>query len=218
MSHNLEPRSKSGMSIRTFAAVCALVLVVITATSTACNSAAPPRSIEGSTVSASAQRTSSPIPERDPKAIESASGVEVTKLDGGTFKLSDFRGKVLVVDFWATYCPPCVRQVPQLAELSKKYRDKGLEVVGLTSDDKADQEKVVGFLKKAGADYTIGYDNQWLSSAFLKGTEDETGAPPIPQLFVISRDGRVVEHMIGDSRQRGIEYLEQVVSQQLSPR
>jgi len=218
MSHNLKPRSRFSLLIRVFAAACALVLIVIVATSSACNSAAPPRSIEDSTISASAQRTRAPIPERDPKAIESASSVEVTKLDGETFRLSDFRGKVLVVDFWATYCPPCVRQVPQLAELSKKYRDKGLEVVGLTSDDKADQEKVLEFLKKAGADYTIGYDNQWISSAFLKGTEDETGAPPIPQLFVISRDGRVVEHMIGDSPQRGIKYLEQVVNQQLSSR
>jgi hypothetical protein len=76
----------------------------------------------------------------------------------------------------------------------------------------------VKFLKDAGADYTVGYDNRWLSSAFLKGTENEDGTTPIPQLFVISRDGRVVEHMVGESPQRGIEYLEQVVSQQLSSR
>jgi len=168
-----------------------------------CDSAAPPRPIADLTLS---------------ERAKIASSVEITKLDGATFKLSDFQGKVLVVDFWATYCPPCVRQVPQLAELSRKYRDKGLEVVGLTSDEKADQEQVLEFLKKAGVDYTIGYDDPRLSSAFLRGTEDETGAPPIPQLFVISRDGRVVEHMIGDSPQRGIEHLEQVVSQQLSSR
>src|SRR5262245_16540560 len=169
----------------------------------ACDSAAPPRPIDDLTLS---------------ERAKIASSVEITKLDGATFKLSDFQGKVLVVDFWATYCPPCVRQVPQLAELSRKYRDKGLEVVGLTSDEKADQELVLEFLKKAGADYTVGYDDPRLSSAFLRGTEDETGAPPIPQLFVISREGRVVEHMVGDSPQRGIEHLEQVVSQQLSSR
>src|SRR5262245_33477115 len=97
----------------------------------ACDTAAPPRAVG------------------DPanSTIESASNAQITKLDGGAFKLSDFRGKVLVVDFWATYCPPCVRQVPRLAELSRKYRDKGLEVIGLTSDDEADQEKVLEFLK-----------------------------------------------------------------------
>jgi thiol-disulfide isomerase/thioredoxin len=184
----------------------------------ACDSAAPPRANGDSANSASAPRAQKPVPARDQQAIESASNVQITKLDGGAFKLSDFRGKVLVVDFWATYCPPCVRQVPQLAELRKKYRDKGLEIVGLTSDDETDQDKVVEFLKKAGADYMVGYDNQWLSSAFLKGTENEDGTTPIPQLFVISRDGRVVEHMVGESPQRGIEYLEQVVSQQLSSR
>jgi thiol-disulfide isomerase/thioredoxin len=184
----------------------------------ACDSAAPPRTVGDPANSASAPRAQKPVPARDQKAIESASNVQITKLDGGAFKLSDYRGKVLVVDFWATYCPPCVRQVPQLAELSKKYRDKGLEVIGLTADDRADQEQVVEFLKKAGADYIVGYDNQWLSSAFLKGTEDETGQHPIPQLFVISREGRVVEHIIGEDPRRGIEGVEQVVSQQLSSR
>ena len=193
-------------------------ILLIGATGAACNSAAPPRAIDDPANSTSAQRAQKPIAARDQQAIESASNVQIMRLDGQTFKLSDFRGKVVVVDFWATYCPPCVRQVKGLAELSRKYRDKGLEVVGLTSDDIADQENVVKFLKDAGADYTVGYDNRWLSSAFLKGTENEDGTTPIPQLFVISRDGRVVEHMVGESRQRGIEYLEQVVSQQLSSR
>ncbi|SRR6266498_3399065 len=184
----------------------------------ACDSAAPPRAVDDSANSASAQREQKPVPARDQQAIESAGNVPIMKLNGGAFKLSDFQGKVLVVDFWATYCPPCVRQVPRLAELSRKYRDKGLEVIGLTFDDKADQEQVVEFLKKAGADYTVGYDNQWLSSAFLKGTEDDTGQPPIPQLFVISREGRVVDHFIGEDPQRGIQDVEQSVIQQLSSR
>src|SRR5215467_9057492 len=121
----------------------AIMILLIGATlMAACSSAAPPRAIDDRADSA-AQAVSKTPPALDQKAIESASKVQITKLDGGTFKLSDFQGKVLVVDFWATYCPPCVRQVPRLAELSKKYRDKGLEVVGLTSDDKANQEEVV---------------------------------------------------------------------------
>jgi len=209
----------SNFRFKSFAAsyLSAILLTGMTFTS-ACDSAPPPRAIGDSANSAQAQRAQKPVPARDQQAIESASNVQITKLDGGAFKLSDFRGKVLVVDFWATYCPPCVRQVPRLAELSKKYRDKGLEVVGLTSDDRADQDKVMEFLKKSGADYIVGYENQWLSSAFLRGTEDETGQPPIPQLFVISREGRIVDHFIGENPQRGIEDVEQVVSQQLSSR
>ena len=195
----------------------AILLTVATFTA-ACDSASPPRAIGDPANSASAQRGQKPVPAPDQQAIESASNVAITKLDGGAFKLSDFRGKVLVVDFWATNCAPCVKLIPQLTQLNRKYRDKGLEVVGLTSDDRADQEMVVEFLKKRNADYTVGYDNQWLSSAFLKGTEDETGAPPIPQLFVISRDGRVVDHFIGEDPQRGIQDVEQSVIQQLSSR
>jgi cytochrome c biogenesis protein CcmG/thiol:disulfide interchange protein DsbE len=192
------------------------IILIASAFSIACNMADPPRPVEGAATVSSSARAPRPIPTRDPAAIESASAVEITKLDGGGFKLADFRGKVLVVDFWATYCPPCVKQVPQLAELSRKYRDQGVAVVGLTSDDRADQQQVVEFLKKANADYTVGYDNQWVSSAFLKGTENADGTTPIPQLFVLSRDGRVIEHLVGDDPQRGVEYLERVVNQQLA--
>ena len=191
----------------------AIILIGWTFTS-ACNTAAPPRAIDDP--ANSARLAQKQAPPRDQQAIDTASKVQITKVGGGTFKLSDFRGKVLLVDFWATSCPPCVRLVPQLAELSRKYRDQGLEVIGLTSDEQENEQQVVEFLKKQGADYTVGYDNRWLSSAFLKGTEDEIG-PPIPQLFVISRDGRVVEHMIGENPQR-VKELDRIVSEQLAAR
>lgn len=192
-----------------------VILLISASFMAGCNSAPPPRSIEDSANSTSRQKM---IPARDQKAIDSASNVQITKLDGGTFKLSDFRGKVVVVDFWATNCKPCVELVPKLANLSKKYRDQGLEVVGLTSDERENEKQVQEFLKRAGADYLVGYENQWLVKAFLKGTEDETYAAPIPQVFVISRDGQVVDHFIGANPQRGIADLEQSVSQQLASR
>lgn len=188
-----------------------LALTALALIAGACNSASPPQPIPTGMIT---QRQV--LTQQNQKAISGAMNVPIARLDGTSFKLSDYKGKVLVVDFWATYCPPCVKQAPQLAELSKRYRDKGLEVIGLTSDEKTDQQKVEDFIKRVGINYHIGYASSWVSNAFLKGTEDDTGAPPIPQLFVLSRDGRVIEHMIGDSPQRGIEYLEKVVSSQLS--
>ena len=191
------------------------ILLSASVFSFACNTAAPPRPIEGNAATKQAALEPRPIPMPDEQEVASALNVKIEKLDGSTFKLADFRGKILVVDFWQTNCAPCVRLIPKLARLSKQYRDKGLEVVGLTSDEKSDQRYVVEFLKKHGADYTVGYDNRWLSSAFLKGTEDETGAPPIPQIFVLSREGRVIEHLIGDSPPRGADHLERVIIDQL---
>lgn len=192
------------------------ILISASAFSFACNTAAPPRPIEGQAGATQAARAPRSIPMPDEQDVASALNVEIEKLDGSTFKLSDFRGKILVVDFWQTNCAPCLRLIPKLANLSRQYRDKGVEVVGLTSDEKSDQSNIVKFLKRAGADYTIGYDNRLVSSAFLKGTEDETGAPPIPQVFVLSREGRVIEHLIGDSPQRGAEYLERVIVENLN--
>jgi len=183
-------------------------LLTVSALSLGCNNAADQR------LAAGAKDAADKKPPINQQAIQDSLDVPVAKIDGGTLKLAEYSGKVLVVDFWATYCPPCVKQAPQLAALNERYRDRGLAVVGLTSDPKEDQSKVEEFIKKAGINYTIGYDNSWLSGAFLKGTEDDSGQPPIPQLFVIARDGRVIEHLIGEQPGR-MQYLEKVVNEQL---
>ncbi|HKX29922.1 MAG TPA: TlpA disulfide reductase family protein [Blastocatellia bacterium] len=190
-----------------------ILLLSLSICAGACNSAAPPQSSQALT---GGNRGSQPVPMPREKDLASVMDLKIEKLDGETFALADFRGKVLVVDFWATDCAPCARMVPKLAEMSRQYRGQGLEIVGLTSDEKSDRNLVVEFLKKRGADYTVGFGNRWLSSAFLKGSEDVTGAPPIPQLFVFSREGQVVEHLIGDQPGRGVDYLEQVVKRHLN--
>lgn len=175
-----------------------------------CSDAAAPRPVSESGPVAVAKR-----PDANEAEIKKVLDVPISKLDGGTFKLEDYRGKVLVVDFWGTFCPPCVKQVPELVKMNEKYRDRGLALVGLAADPKSDQDKVEAFIKRFSVNYQIGYDNSWLSSAFLKGSEDESGAPPIPQLFVISREGKVIEHLIGEQPGR-MEYLEKIVSEQLN--
>ncbi len=203
--------NKDKFANSTATSLAALVLVA-SVFSMACSDAAAPQPVSGATAAAP---TVNKLSAASQEAIKKVMDVPIAKLDGDSIKLVNYQGKVLVVDFWATYCPPCVKQAPQLAALNEKYRDRGLEVVGLTSDPKEDQQKVEEFIKKAGINYTIAFDNSWISGAFLKGTEDDTGASPIPQLFVISRDGRVVEHFIGEQPGR-MQQLEKVVNEQLS--
>lgn len=172
-----------------------------------CNFAAAPKAVSAGTKPRAATI------ERSVEAVRSDS---ISRPQGPSFTLADFKGKVVVIDFWATFCGPCRQQTPELVELSRRHRDKGLEVVGLTIDEKKDEGLVLDFMKSMGMNYTIGYADDRFSRAFLRGTEDETGAPPIPQLFIFAKDGKLVEHLVGYRPDHGVEYLDRIVSEQLA--
>jgi thiol-disulfide isomerase/thioredoxin len=191
----------------------------------ACDSAPPPKAVTevmspeamAKTVSSNRQaKTRSPGAVLRDKTLAAINEAEMEQPDGKKFKFASLQGKVILVDMWATWCGPCREQTPKLAALQEKYRARGLAVVGLSLNEKSDQAEVVAFMKQAGVNYTIAYAPDKVSGAFLDGTEDETGEAPIPQLFVIGKDGRVVEHLIGNDPRHSIARLEEVITAQLN--
>jgi thiol-disulfide isomerase/thioredoxin len=123
---------------------------------------------------------------------------EVPKIDGGSFKLSSYKGKVLVVDFWATWCPPCRDGIPQLVRIDKELRDKGVEIIGLHIDDqgRSTPDAIRNFVKQFSINYTVGMASSEMFIAYLG--EEETS---IPQTLVFDRNGKVIAHLVGYTKQ-----------------
>jgi thiol-disulfide isomerase/thioredoxin len=118
----------------------------------------------------------------------------VPTVDGGVIRLSEYQGKVLVLDFWATWCPPCQQEVPDLIRIAKENRSRGLEVVGLHIDDRgrSTAQSIKDFIRKYQINYPVGLANDEMFSAYL-GRDDDT----IPQTLVFGRDGKLVAHLSG---------------------
>ena len=124
----------------------------------------------------------------DPKGME-APDFTLARLDGKTVKLSDFRGKAVLLNFWSITCQPCKIEMPWFEELQKQYKPQGLEIVGVAMDD--EKPEVVGkFAKELGVDYTI-----------LMGREavaDEYGGVQfLPTTFYLDRNGKIVDRVFG---------------------
>jgi thiol-disulfide isomerase/thioredoxin len=132
-----------------------------------------------------------------------------TQLDGRRATLEDLRGQVVVLDFWATYCPPCREEIPHLVKLQKEFGPQGLKVVGLNVGGEEDRPKVPEFVKLYRIQYQLAEPEEETVTRFL--ADDDS----IPQTFVIDRQGRVVEHVVGFDDTVAAQ-LERAVSQALA--
>ena len=114
-----------------------------------------------------------------------------TDAGGNRSVFSEFRGKVLILDFYATWCVPCRDSIPHLVELQKNYESQGLQVIGLNVGGPDDPPKVPAFAKEFGIQYPLAIPDDDLVM-FLMGDSNA-----IPQTFVFDRQGKLTERLIG---------------------
>jgi peroxiredoxin len=130
------------------------------------------------TAAKSAQMTGQPAPDF---ALQS--------LDGKTVHLSDFRGKAVLLNFWATWCQPCKIEMPWFVELQKQYGPGGLQVLGIAMDDASPQD-IAQFAKDLGVNYPVLIGKEAVGNAY-------GGVQFLPETFYIGRDGKIVDRVFG---------------------
>lgn len=126
------------------------------------------------------------------------------------FRLSDFHGKVIVINLWASWCGPCRREIPEYEKVRKDYEGRAVEFVALTTEDPGEASDAVNkFLRQVTFGFRVGWADRELARFLMNGR----GA--IPQTIVIDSDGRVVKQWSGYSPGRSGDRLRDAIDQVL---
>ena len=128
-------------------------------------------------------------------SFPSAPDVELKTLDGQGFRLADLHGRVVLLNFWATWCIPCRSEIPELNKMHHDLQSRGLAVVGVSTYDGADG--VRDFWKDIKQDYQVLLGDQDVASKF--------GVGPLPTTFILDREGRIRTTIIGERSREGFE-------------
>ena len=123
---------------------------------------------------------------------------------GATIKLSDYRGKVVILDFWATWCGPCRMEIPGFVKLREKYASQGMEIIGV-SLDRPGWQVIEPFMQEYNINYPIVLGDRDIVMSY-------GGVQSIPTTFIIDRDGVIVEKVVG---YRPDSYFEQKIQELL---
>lgn len=126
----------------------------------------------------------------------SAPEFSLAGLDGKPLSLADYRGKVVLLDFWATWCVPCRTEIPHFVEFQNKYREQGLQVIGISMDD--GPKPVQEFYQQYKMNYPVALGTD-------KVAESYGGVLGLPVAFLIGRDGRIAAKYVGEAQMPVIE-------------
>ncbi len=131
-------------------------------------------------------------------SFDLAPDVEMKTLDGGAFRMSSLRGRVVLVNFWATWCLPCRAEIPDFNELQRTYEARGFSVVGISSHD--DVAQVREFQKEIKQDYTVLLSGDDAPAQFKTG-------PGRPATFILDRAGHIRQRFIGEKDRATFEAI-----------
>ena len=114
--------------------------------------------------------------------------------NGTTKSLSDLKGKIVLLNLWASWCPPCIKEMPELSEISEELKDKDFQMIGLNVFERT-TGKAESFINANPVSYTIVEGNEEVVQAF----SEAIGSPieAIPTTFIINKDGKIEETIIG---------------------
>lgn len=125
-------------------------------------------------------------------------------------QLTDYKGKVVLLDFYATWCEPCRAETPKLVQLQQQYAAQGLQVIGLNVGGADDRDQVPAYAKQFGIQYQLAFPDDELADSYLGDNQN------IPQAFVFDRNGKLIKRFVGYSDSSGAE-LERLVKASLTP-
>jgi peroxiredoxin len=111
-------------------------------------------------------------------------------LSGRAVTFGELRGKVVLLNFWATWCPPCRKEMPSMERLYRRYQDRGLVVLAL-SQDRASSQQVKAFVDELALTFTVWHDRDGLVGR-------QYSIPGVPTTYLIGRDGRIAYRALGD--------------------
>ena len=120
---------------------------------------------------------------------QQAPQIKVTTTSGQQVTLNNYKGYVLVMDFFATWCTPCKESIPHLVSLQRKYGKQGLQILGMSVDDEADKLLLKSFVSEKNVTYPVALANEDLQADY--------GLRSVPTLFIISKKGIVAEKYMG---------------------
>jgi peroxiredoxin len=135
------------------------------------------------------QRAETTREDQPSSLVKTAPDFALTDLSGKTVRLSDFKGKIVLLDFWATWCGPCRKEIPDFIQLQRQYADKGFTILGISLDEEG-AAVVKPFARQFGINYPLVIGTTQATAAY-------GGIQAVPTAFLIGRDGRILLTFVG---------------------